>query len=161
MAIGLLYYHFTDKRGLYAAGLETLAEQMRASIRHAVADPAQSSPLEHLLASLKAELEFVEKHPTIYHELNGNASLPKIKSIIDRNHEERLELVRKALPHDVRMTAAVKATIEGWLHFVEGVEIAWLQKRKLTAEQICKLCCHVLFASVRAAGEFARNGTGQ
>lgn len=153
VATGLLYYHFTDKQGLFAAGLELLAEQLRARVRAATSDPACSSALDRLLAGLEAQLEFLQEHPTLYNELNGNASRPRVKAIVERDRRERLELVVQALPEDVERTAAVDATLEGWLHFVEGVEIAWLKDRKLTVEQVCRLCCEILFASVRTAAK--------
>lgn len=154
VATGLLYYHFTDKQGLFAAGLELLAEQLRARVKAATSDPSCSSPLDRLLAGLEAQLEFLQEHPTLYNELNGNASRPRVKAIIERDQRERRELASQALPKDIKRTAAVDATLEGWLHFVEGVEIAWVQQgRKLPLEQVCDLCCQVLFASVRAAAK--------
>jgi AcrR family transcriptional regulator len=156
VATGLIYYHFTDKQGLFAAGMEALAERLRQRVRAATNDPSCSSPMDRLLAGLKAQLEFLQEHPTLYHELNGNASQPKVKAIVDRDRSERMQLAGEALSAEVRATPAVSATLEGWVHFVEGVEIAWVQEPKLTAEQICELCCRVLLATVRAAADFER-----
>lgn len=156
VAAGLLYYHFTDKHGLYVAGLERLAGQLRSDVKAATDDPSHSSPLERLLAGLKAQLEFFEAHPTILRDLSSLVSEPKIKKIVDRQRRERLKLATAALPKGVESSKTVRATIEGWLHFVDGVQIAWLQDRKLTAEQVCELCCHVLMASVKSAAKFER-----
>jgi AcrR family transcriptional regulator len=156
VAAGLLYYHFTDKQGLYAAGLERLAHQLRGDVKAATDDPSHSSPLERLLAGLKAQLEFVQRHPTVLRDLNGLAPEPKVRKIVDRQWRERLELATAALPEGVESTKTVRATIEGWLHFVDGIQIAWLKDRNLTAEQLCELCCHVLMASVSSAAKFER-----
>jgi AcrR family transcriptional regulator len=153
-AIGLVYYHFTDKQGLYVAGLEQLAEELRLEVREATSDPRHSSALDRLLAGLKAQLEFVEGHPTIFRDLNSVLSQPQIQALIERERGERLELASQALPAEMKRTDAVEATLEGWLHFVDGVQIAWLQDPKLTAEQVCELCCRVLFASAKAAADF-------
>lgn len=156
VAAGLLYYHFTDKQGLYVASLERLAGQLRADVKAATDDPSHSSPLERLLAGLKAQLEFVESHPTIFRDLESLASEPKIKTIVDRQRRERLKLTTAALPEKIAPGATVRATVEGWLHFVDGVQVAWLKDRRLSAEEVCELCCHVLMASVKAAAKFER-----
>lgn len=159
VAIGLLYYHFADKQGLYVAGLERLAGEMRTRVKAASQDPAHESALERLMAGLKAQLEFVEEHPTIFRDLGSLAAHPQIDGVIEREREERLKLAVAALPKGVKTARPAMATVEGWLHFVDGVQVTWLSHRTLTAEEVCELSCHVLFASVQSAIEFDKKRT--
>jgi AcrR family transcriptional regulator len=153
VATGLLYYHFKDKQGLYAAGLELLAEQLKEHIQ-AASDPS-APPLEQLLAGLGAHLEFVEQHPTGYRELlAGAASQPKVAAIIERERRERLELMVEGLPPEAQPPSPLLlATLEGWLHFVDGVQLSWLDSRRLDRAQVGELCARVLFAAGYAAIE--------
>lgn len=150
VATGLLYYHFTDKQGLYAAALQALADRLKAAGDHAC-DPA-APPVERLGAALSAQLKLMDKSPSAYRELLGGAtSQPKIKEIIERERQARLELVVEALPPDVPRTPAVMATLEGWLHFADGIQLAWLESRDISRDEIAELCVRVLMAAVDAA----------
>ncbi len=150
VATGLLYYHFKDKQGLYAAGLELLASELRQRIDEAT-DPSKP-PLEQLMAGMDAHLRFVAERPTGYRELlRGAASQPKVSAIVERERAERLDLMIEGLPEGVEPTPLVVATLEGWLHFADGVQIAWLQRGHLDRDQVGQLCSRVLFGAVLAA----------
>lgn len=150
VATGLLYYHFTDKQGLYAAALEALADRLKEALDNA-ADP-KASPLDRLTSTLRAQLDLIAQNPAGYRELLGGvASQPKVKSIVERERSARLELVSESLPPDVPNTPAVRTTLEGWLHFADGVQLAWLENPEIPGEEIVELCVAVLMASVDAA----------
>jgi len=155
VATGLLYYYFTDKEGLYAAALGVLADRLKAAVDEAVAsiDPS-APPLERLGAALRAQLRVLAENPTAYRELlGGMASQPKARALIDRERKARLQLIGESLPADVRRTPAVTTTLEGWLHFADGVQLAWLDDPSIPLEEIAELCVRVLIASVDAAGQ--------
>ena len=153
VATGLLYYHFTDKQGLYAAALELLADRLKAAVDEAVASVDSSAePLDRLSAALRAQLRVISENPSGYRELlGGGASQPKVRALIERERKVRLQLIGESLPADVRPIPAVTATLEGWLHFADGVQLAWLNDPRTPLEEIAELCVRVLIASVEAA----------
>jgi len=155
VATGLLYYHFKDKQGLYVAGMEVFVQRLRAAIEAAA--QASLAPIERLIAGLSAQLHFIEKHPDGYRELlRGAASLPPVSAIIEREREERLNQIVEGLPLGVTPTPTVMATLEGWLHFVDGIQLAWLEGNTLKREQIADLCQRVLLASITTVAQYDR-----
>lgn len=156
VAAGLLYYHFTDKQGLYVAALELLARQLRERVE--ACTDRSIAPTEQLMARLSAHLSFIEEQPDGYRELlRGAASQPAVAAIVERERKERLDRILDGLPDGVRPTAAVVATVEGWLHFVDGVQLAWLESRHLEREQLTDLCGRVLMASLTATIQLERD----
>jgi AcrR family transcriptional regulator len=154
VAIGLLYYHFTDKQGLYAAALETLAQGLREHVAAAV-DPSEP-PLERLTAELNARLEFVARHATGYRELlSGAPAHPRVREIVDRERADRLRVLVEAVAPEAPRTPTAMATLEGWLSFTDGVQLAWLERRDTSREEIVELCMRVLVASLDAAKQLA------
>ena len=153
VATGLLYYHFTDKQGLYAAALELLADRLKAEVDEAVASVDSSAePLDRLSAALRAQLRVISENPSGYRELlGGGASQPKVRALIERERKVRLQLIGESLPADVRPIPAVTITLEGWLRFVDRVQLAWLDGPRIPREEIAELCLRVLIASVEAA----------
>lgn len=150
VATGLLYYHFTDKQGLYAEGLQGLALQLKAAIEAAVDETAP--PWEQTLAALRAHLSFVSEHATGYAELlRGAAAQPKVAAIVEEQRGQRLAAMIAGLPAEVAPTPLIRTTLEAWLHFVDGVQLAWLREGELTLEQVVQLCARTLFASVTSA----------
>jgi AcrR family transcriptional regulator len=153
VATGLLYYHFTDKQGLYAAALELLADRLKAAVDEAVASVDSSAePLDRLSAALGAQLRVISENPSGYRALLGGvAPHPKVRAVIERERKARLQLIGESLPAEVHRTPAVTTTLEGWLHFADGVQLAWLDGPRIPLEQIAELCVRVLIASVEAA----------
>lgn len=152
VATGLLYYYFKDKQGLYAAGLEQIAAQLKDHIDAEV--DATAPAMQQVLAALDAHLGFVSKHPTGYRELlRGAAAQPKVAALVERERSQRLDLMIEGLPKEVEPSALVRAAMEGWLHFVDGVQIAWLREQRLDRAQVSALCARALFGAVLSAVE--------
>jgi AcrR family transcriptional regulator len=153
VAIGLLYYHFTDKRGLYAAALQQLADRLSAAAREASDQPA--APVDRLRAALRAELKVMAESPAAYRVLLGAGPQPSVRVRVDRERDARLKLISECLPPGAGRTATVTATLEGWLQFTDGVVLAWLAGRRTSPQEIVNLCVSVLLASAEAAKRLA------
>jgi AcrR family transcriptional regulator len=149
VAKGLLYYYFKSKRGFYLATLRAEADELLAL---AQPDPALP-PATRLRRTLDAYLRFVNESAERYRALvvAGLGSDPEVRAIRDEERGEFLRLIAEGVAHTQELSPALRAVLEGWLHFVEGVSLDWLAHRDLDAQQLRELLVAALVGSLHAA----------
>jgi len=149
VAKGLLYYYFRSKRGFYLATIRAEADELLAL---AQPDPALP-PAERLRRTLDAYLAFVDEHDARFRALHlaGLGSDPEVRAIRDRDRTAFLHLIAQGVAHQAEPSPALRAALEGWLSFVEGVSLDWLDHRDLSAEQVRELLVAALAGSLQAA----------
>jgi AcrR family transcriptional regulator len=149
VAKGLLYYYFKSKRGFYLATIRAEADELLAL---AQPDPALP-PAERLRRTLDAYLRFVDESAERFRALvvAGLGSDPEVRAIRDEERGEFLRLIAEGVAHRSDPSPALRAVLEGWLHFVEGVSLDWLAHRDLGAEQLRELLVAALVGSLQAA----------
>jgi AcrR family transcriptional regulator len=149
VAKGLLYYYFKSKRGFYLATLRAEADELLAL---AQPDPALP-PATRLRRTLDAYLRFVDESAERYRALvvAGLGSDPEVRAIRDEERGEFLRLIAEGVAHTHEPSPALRAVLEGWLAFVEGVSLDWLAHRDLDAEQLRELLVAALVGSLGAA----------
>ncbi len=149
VAKGLLYYYFKSKRGFYLATIRAEADELLAL---AQPDPALP-PAERLRRTLDAYLAFVDQASERFRALvvAGLGSDPEVRAIRDRDRAEFLRLLAEGVAHQPNPSPALRAALEGWLTFIEGVSLDWLDHRDLTAEQLRELLVAALAGSLQAA----------
>ena len=149
VAKGLLYYYFGSKRGFYVAIVQAAARELVARL-----DPDHSlPPAERLRRALDAYLVYVEEHSAGYRTLlaGGLGSDPEVRAIRDRDRAEFLRLIAEGVAHQPEPSPALRTAIVGWLSFIEGVSLDWLDHRDLSAEQLRELLVAALAGSLQAA----------
>jgi hypothetical protein len=62
-----------------------------------------------------------------------------------------MRLLAEGVAHQPNPSPALRAALEGWLTFIEGVSLDWLAHRDLTAEQLRELLVAALAGSLQAA----------
>jgi AcrR family transcriptional regulator len=149
VAKGLLYYYFKSKRGFYLATIRAEADEL---LELAQPDPALP-PAERLRRTLDAYLEFVDEASERFRALvvAGLGSDPEVRAIRDRDRAEFLRLLAEGVAHQPEPSPALRAVLEGWLSFIEGVSLDWLAHRDLTADQLRELLVASLAGSLHAA----------
>src|SRR5215207_1238658 len=148
VAKGLLYY-CRSKRGFYLATIRAEADELLA-----LAQPDRAlPPAERLRRTLDAYLAFVDQASDRFRALHlaGLGSDPEVRAIRDRDRAEFLRLIAEGVAHQPEPSPALRAALEGWLSFIEGVSLDWLDHRDLTAEQLCELLVAALAGSLQAA----------
>lgn len=149
VAKGLLYYYFGSKRGYYTAVIEQAAAELRATT---TTDPGRP-PAERLLTGLTAYLDFVEQHPEAYRALmaGGIGSDPALRGIVSRERATFVELITAGLTGSGAPAAALRATLEGWLSYIEGVCLDWLEHGDLSRDTVLQLLMQTLAGALSAA----------
>lgn len=149
VAKGLIHYYFGSKRGLYVAIVKEAARELRGRLDP---DPT-TAPADRLRRSLDAYLRYVEEHSAGYRTLLGGGigSDPEVLAIREGEREFVGRLILEGLDVPGRPRPALRAALEGWLSFVEGVSLEWLVRRDLEREQVRDLLMSALAGALAAA----------
>ncbi len=149
VAKGLIYYYFGSKRGYYVAIVQEAARELRGRL-----DPDPSAvPAERLRRSLDAYLVYVEEHSAGYRTLLGGGigSDPEVLAIRDAERDFVGSLILEGLGVALPPRPALRAALEGWLSFVEGVSLDWLVRRDIAREGVRDMLMTALAGALAAA----------
>ncbi|MEU0538727.1 TetR family transcriptional regulator [Nocardia sp. NPDC005978] len=144
VAIGLITYHFGGKRGLYLAAAEAVATEFWESLR-AMRGPA----VPRLVRGLDLYFDHAERYLGSPLAPTARATDPELRAI----HERYFDQLVNGLLQEVSGgpgTALIRASVAGWLGFVEGVVAEWLRTRELTREQVRELLLANFFGTAQA-----------
>lgn len=149
VAKGLLYYYFGSKRGYYVAVVEAAAAQLRERTATDPTDP----PAVRLAAAIDAHLRYIEEHADGWRALvsGGVGTDGEIRAIVERERAHQLGLIAEALTPGSEPPAALRAALEGWMSFLEGVSLDWLAKRDLERDAVRDLLVHALAGALASA----------
>jgi len=149
VAKGLVHYYFGSKRGLYVAIVEAAATELRDRLDP---DPALP-PAGRLRRSLDAYLRYAEEHSAGYRTLLGGGigADPQVLAIRDAQRAFVIALILAGLDLPGDPPPALRAALEGWLSFVEGVSLDWLVRRDLERDQVRDLLVTALGGALSAA----------
>jgi AcrR family transcriptional regulator len=144
---GLLYHYFGNKHAFHEAVVRRAADDLIAQ----TAPPADGEPLERLLISVTAYLDYVVANHEGYLSLvkgaaGGNDTLREIYE------EARSALTDRIFREDVRGrilpdTAAARLVVRGWSAMIEDLVLAWVDDPSgVTRDELL----HILAASLPA-----------
>jgi AcrR family transcriptional regulator len=151
---GLLYHYFPTKKDFLVAAIQRgqvlLAERLR---------PAPDLPAEAQLdASLDGFLDYVEEHATAYASIfRGGSSDPDILAVLDAGRNEQLQTLLGAVgswtesPVSAERSPQLETAVQGWLFFVEGAVLRWLDHKDLDRDQLRMLLKATLGGALFAA----------
>jgi AcrR family transcriptional regulator len=123
----LLYHYFPSKQAFFAATLEQAAAELAAETRP---DPALA-PVAQLAGSLDAYLRWVERHADAYAKLMLSVgAVPEMRELVERVRAETAERILAGLVPGETPPPAVRAAVRGWLWFVDGAVLDWLEHRE-------------------------------
>lgn len=152
---GLLYHYFPTKKDFVVAVLRQEVDRVTALT---APDPSLP-PLEQIDAALNAFLDYVEHHASAYATIfrTRGGGDPDIRAVLEEGRQRRVQVVLDGVAGQLlaadagRDSAALRSAVQGWIFFVEGAVLRWLDHRDLTRDQLRELLRSVLIDSLRAA----------
>lgn len=127
---GLLYHYFPTKGEFIVAAIERGQEELAARF----APDESLSPVERLDASLDAYLDYVEQHPAAFAAIfRSESGDPAITEALGAGRTQQMETLLEGIgewegaPVSVERTPELEAAAQGWLFFVEGAVLHWME----------------------------------
>lgn len=143
----LLYHYFPSKRRLFEAALAQGAEELRARTEP---DPSRP-PAEQLASALDAFLAWVEERPEAYAKLIESAGSSEVREILTEVRAGTAAQILGGLGADGKRPAT-RAAVHGWLWFLDGAILDWLEHRDLRRAELGGLLLGSLAGALSAAG---------
>jgi AcrR family transcriptional regulator len=144
----LLYRYFPTKESYFRATLEQAAEVLRARTEP---DPSLS-PAEQLVGSLERFLELVDENELAYRKLMESVtSASEVREMVDEIRLTTAQRIMDGLFPD-GVPPKARAVVKGWLWYMDGVLLDWIDHRDLQREEVRHLLLGTLFAALTAAG---------
>lgn len=143
----LLYHYFPSKRAFFEATLGAWAEELRERTEPNPGLP----PVEQLKGSLEAFLAMVEENAPAYRNLMDSATgVPEIRDLVDEVRQRTAARILDALFPDGAPPKA-RTAIRGWLWFMDGACLDWIEHRDLKRDELRDLLLGVLMGALVAA----------
>jgi AcrR family transcriptional regulator len=145
----LLYHYFPSKQDFFLATLQQGAQEIA---RRTEPDP-NLPPLEALAASLDAFLAWIEENETAYRKLMESVgSVPEVKALIDEIRDATSARILDGLGAGDPPPPKMRAAARGWLWFMDGAILDWLEHRDMSRTELRDLLLGSLAGSLMAAG---------
>jgi AcrR family transcriptional regulator len=145
----LLYHYFPSKQAYFAATLEQAATELARTTQPDASRP----PVEQLAGSLDAYLGWVERHADAYSKLiTSVGAVPEVRELVER---VRADTAARILAGLAPQGAAplLRAAVRGWLWFMDGAVLDWLEHRDIDRQRLHGLLLGTLLGAVTASGE--------
>ncbi len=146
----LLYHYFPSKEAYFLATLEEKANELQ---QRTEPNP-DLPPFEQLSASLDAYLAWIEENAGSYDKMIRNAgAAPEVRALLDRVRSETAKRILAGLSPAGPPSPVLRTAIRGWLGFMDGACLDWVNHKDLEREVLHGLLVSTLTAAVLAAGE--------
>jgi AcrR family transcriptional regulator len=146
----LLYHYFPSKEAYFVATLEKAAAELEQRTRP---DPSLE-PLEQLSGSLDAYLGWVEDHTDGYAKMLRSAgAVPEVRSMLERVRGETAQRIVDGVRGENPATPVLRTAVNGWLWFMDGAILDWVEHRDMDRETLHGLLLGTLLGAVLTAGE--------
>jgi len=146
----LLYHYFPSKEAYFVATLEEKANELQ---QRTIPDPALP-PFEQLSASLDEYLRWIEENAGAYDKMIRNAgAAPEVRALLDRVRSQTANRILVGLSPDGPPSPLLRTAIRGWLGFLDGACLDWVNHDDVDRETMHGLLVSTLVASVLALSE--------
>lgn len=146
----LLYHYFPSKQEFFRQTLAQQAEALQAQI----APDAQLAPAEQLTRSLDAYLGWIDEHAAAYRKLLQTAlSVPEVGALVEEVRSATTQRILDGVtPPGEQPPPAARTAVRGWLWFMDGACLDWIEHREVDRGQVLGLLLGTLLGALGAAG---------
>ena len=145
----LLYHYFPSKQGYFVSTLREAAEEVR---RRTEPDP-DLAPAEALAGSLDAFLAWIEENEVAYRKLMESVgSVPEVAALIEEVRDRTSARILEGIGAGDPPPPKLRAVARGWLWFMDGVVLDWLDHRDMKRGELRDLLLGSLAGSMAATG---------
>lgn len=149
----LLYHYFPSKEAYFVATLEEKANELQ---QRTIPNP-ELPPFEQLSGSLDEYLRWIEENAGSYDKMIRNAgAAPEVRALLDRVRTETAQRILQGLSPGKAPSPLLRTAIRGWLGFLDGACLDWVNHDDVDRETLHGLLLSTLVASVLAVGEDAQ-----
>src|SRR3954447_24125524 len=128
----LLYHYFPSKEEYFKA---TLAEQAAALVARTQPDPGKP-PLEQIRGSVRAYVEWIDERREAYAKLQQSAGgVPEVRDLMANIRDVTSQRIIEGLLPEAGRTPRTRAAVRGWLWFMDGVLLDWIEKGDRNADE--------------------------
>jgi AcrR family transcriptional regulator len=128
----LLYHYFPGKEAFFRAVLAEAAEQLRARTEP---DPSLP-PFEQIKQSLGGFLQLIDENSAAYRMLMQSAiSVPEVSGLVNEVRTRTAERILAGL-YDDEAPAKGRIAVYGWLWFMDGACLAWIEDRPVSRDEL-------------------------
>jgi AcrR family transcriptional regulator len=146
----LLYHYFPSKQAYFAATLEQAAAELAQTTQPDSGLP----PLEQLASSLDAYLSWIERNAGAYSKLiQSVGAVPEVRELVERVRSETADRILAGITAGGPPAPALRAAVRGWLWFMDGAVLDWLEHRDMDRARLHGLLLGALLGAVTASGE--------
>lgn len=151
---GLLYHYFPTKSDFIVAALE----RGQRELAERLAPDESLPPVKRLDASLDAFLDYVEEYPVAFASIfRGESEDPVVTATVEAGRSEQLATLMEGIgdwdraPVSVERTPELETAVLGWLFFVEGAVLHWMERENLNRDRLRVLLRTALGGALLAA----------
>lgn len=145
----LLYHYFPSKQDFFVATLR----QGAAEIASRTEPDPDLPPLEALSGSLDAFLGWIEENETAYRKMMESVgSVPEVKALVDEIRDATSQRILDGLGAGDPPPPQLRTAARGWLWFMDGAILDWLDQRDMSRTELRDLLMGSLGGSLMAAG---------
>jgi AcrR family transcriptional regulator len=146
----LLYHYFPSKQAYFAATLE----QAAAELAETTQPDSDLPPVEQLAASLDAYLSWIERNSDAYSKLiQSVGAVAEVRELVERVRNGTADRILAGIAPGGPPSPALRAAVRGWLWFMDGAVLDWLEHRDMDRARLHGLLLGTLLGAVTASGE--------
>jgi AcrR family transcriptional regulator len=146
----LLYHYFPSKEAYFVATLEEKASELQ---QRTEPDPSLP-PFEQLSGSLEAYLIWIEENAGSFDKMiRSSGAVPEVRALLDRVRGDTVKRISAGLAEGGEPSPVLRTAVRGWLGFMDGACLDWVEHRDVDRETLHGLLLGTLMGAVLAAAE--------